>query len=83
MSMSIGEMEEFILEIARISLPPLLKISSTKSLRQRVNFMNVAIRSVQRLDPESGITATEQQINFRKQLINELQNQVQEFSSRE
>ena len=45
--------------------------------------MNVAIRSVQRLDPESGITATEQQINFRKQLINELQNQVQEFSSRE
>ena len=45
--------------------------------------MNVAIRSVQRLDPESGITSTEQQINFRKQLINELQNQVQEFSSRE
>ena len=45
--------------------------------------MNVAIRSVQRLDPESGITATEQQINFRKQLINELQNQVQEFSTRE
>lgn len=45
--------------------------------------MNVAIRSVQRLDPESGITATEQQINFRKQLINELQNQVQEFTSRE
>lgn len=61
----------------------LLKISSTENLRQRVSFMNVAIKSVQRLDPESGGTPLEQQINFRKQLISELQKQVQEFSTRE
>jgi len=34
----------------------LVKISNTESLRQRVNYMNVAIKTVQRLDPESSGT---------------------------
>lgn len=47
--------------------------------------MSVAIKTVQRLDPEGSDSSskTEQQINFRKQLIDEMSNQVYEFSGRD
>lgn len=47
--------------------------------------MSLAIKTVSRLDPQTETSESQlmQQINFRKQLMDELQNQVSEFSARD
>ena len=51
----------------------LVRIRGTQNLSQRVNYMNVAIETVQRIDQSSTVTDASEQTEFRRQMLAEIE----------